>query len=408
MNNSKYSQKLLTTTMAFLVMTIGFQAAFAAPGEGPEDSTSDGIVSTADLLPIDGMAPTFFGNGGWSADGCGTNSQNGCSLQAEVPAGSTVEGAWLYAATQQTCPATTSLTFDGTPYVLPELVHNTFDAFSLCSYRTEVTAQVAATVGGGGGITLFPVLETAPSTLAIDGTALVVVFSNPGEDQLSVIVLDGGLDSDGQTTSVGLAAPLDKTVPGFDAVMSLGISFGNQGTGPFSHLCGGNQNSQIDINGVRMTSCAGHHDDGDQESNGALITVGGVGDSTNIPVDPFATNTGEDDELYSIADFLSQGDTQIDITNVNPSDDDNIFLAIIAINAKASLEICDNGIDDDLDGLIDLDDPDCKIIGGEFLPIDTTALLLAGAQTNAVWILSVLAVIGSVAFGALYLTTRRD
>ncbi len=47
-------------------------------------------------------------------------------------------------------------------------------------------------------------------------------------------------------------------------------------------------------------------------------------------------------------------------------------------------------------------------VGGEFLPIDTTALLVAGAQTNAVWILSALAVIGSIAFGALYLTSRKN
>ena len=48
------------------------------------------------------------------------------------------------------------------------------------------------------------------------------------------------------------------------------------------------------------------------------------------------------------------------------------------------------------------------VVGGGLLPIDTTALLVAGAQTNAVWILSALAVIGSVAFGALYLKTKRD
>jgi len=49
-----------------------------------------------------------------------------------------------------------------------------------------------------------------------------------------------------------------------------------------------------------------------------------------------------------------------------------------------------------------------KFVGGELLPINTTALILAGAQTNAVWIMSALAVIGSVAFGALYLKTRRN
>ena len=47
-------------------------------------------------------------------------------------------------------------------------------------------------------------------------------------------------------------------------------------------------------------------------------------------------------------------------------------------------------------------------VGGELLPIDSTALILAGAQTSAVWMISALAVIGSVAFGALYLTTRRN
>lgn len=51
--------------------------------------------------------------------------------------------------------------------------------------------------------------------------------------------------------------------------------------------------------------------------------------------------------------------------------------------------------------------PDC-MVGGEFLPINTTALLLAEVQTNAVWILSALAVIGSVTFGALYITTKRN
>jgi len=47
-------------------------------------------------------------------------------------------------------------------------------------------------------------------------------------------------------------------------------------------------------------------------------------------------------------------------------------------------------------------------VGGEFLPIDSTALILAGAQTNAVWLMSALAVIGSVAFGALYIKSKKN
>ena len=49
-----------------------------------------------------------------------------------------------------------------------------------------------------------------------------------------------------------------------------------------------------------------------------------------------------------------------------------------------------------------------SMVGGELLPIDSTALLLAGAQTNAVWILTALAVIGSVAFGVLYITSKKN
>ncbi len=47
-------------------------------------------------------------------------------------------------------------------------------------------------------------------------------------------------------------------------------------------------------------------------------------------------------------------------------------------------------------------------VGGESMRIDTTSLILAGAQTNAVWIMSALAVIGSVAFGALYITSKKN
>ena len=47
-------------------------------------------------------------------------------------------------------------------------------------------------------------------------------------------------------------------------------------------------------------------------------------------------------------------------------------------------------------------------VGGTLIPIDTTALLLAGVQTNALWIMSALAVIGSVAFGAVYINSKKN
>jgi len=46
------------------------------------------------------------------------------------------------------------------------------------------------------------------------------------------------------------------------------------------------------------------------------------------------------------------------------------------------------------------------VVGGEFLPIDSTALLLAGLQTSAIWMLPVLA--GAAGVGAFYIKTRMN
>jgi len=47
-------------------------------------------------------------------------------------------------------------------------------------------------------------------------------------------------------------------------------------------------------------------------------------------------------------------------------------------------------------------------VGGEFLPIDSTALMLAGLQTSAIWMLPVLAGVAGSAFGVLYIKSRRN
>jgi len=56
---------------------------------------------------------------------------------------------------------------------------------------------------------------------------------------------------------------------------------------------------------------------------------------------------------------------------------------------------------------VEIDSPTEEMVGGIILPIDTVALLIAGAQFNAFFILSTLALIGSFAFGVLYYKTKR-
>jgi hypothetical protein len=300
---------------------------------------------------------TFIGHGGYSADGLGQLTAGG-TIQAEVPASSTVVGAWLYAATVGGGD-TTALGFDGNAVTLTPLAQTDPAGYSFSTTRADVTSIVAPKVGGGGGTFDFTI-DDAPTAPLLDGVALVVIFSNPALPEQSIAVMDGGLSVTPSTTVLNFGSPIDTTVPGFSATLSLGIQFSYQGGGS-DHDCAGGQYSTVDINGSRLTSCAGNFDDGEPE-DGALMTVGGVGDSTDIPADPNATDTGTDDELYDISSFISNGDTSLSIVNENPSADDSIFLAVLSITGQVSGvsgEICNDQIDNDSDTLVDAADPDC-------------------------------------------------
>lgn len=313
---------------------------------------------------------TFFGRGGFSADGLGQHGPGG-TLQAEVSAGSTVELALLYGAYFFDSPTNNdrTLNFDGANVTLNLLtnVDNTF----LFAARADVTDQVALKVGSGGGTFDFAVNSDPPN---LNGVALVVIFSNPNLPLRSIALLDGGLGSSPQETTANFAAPISKG-PDFAAVLSLGIQHGNQDEKDpdnvgGSHLCGTEvpMFSRVEINGTRLTSCAGNLDDGvGRLRNGNLITVGGVGDNTANPADPFQeaadgqTPRVEDDELYNISGFINNGDTKLTINTHNPSGDDLVFFAVISVTALFNLgkEDCFDGIDNDSDNLIDALDPDC-------------------------------------------------
>jgi hypothetical protein len=323
-----------------------------ATSEGPGTSGSGDVVTTASVgtTSLDDNF-VFNGKGGYSADGLGQNGTGG-TVQADVPAGSTVVKAFLYGTyfgTLAPSEADRTIDFDGTSVLTSQIGD---DGSNLSTTRADVTAQVAAKVGSGGGVTNFAI-NNDPASL--DGVGLVVVYSNSSSPETTVAVLDGSASQAGDTTTFTYTSPLDKTAPGFSATMSLGVGFGFQGgasTDPGTSTCGTGspQSSLVDVNGTRLTSCAGNYDDG-FGNDGALITVGGVGDDTANPADPLqqpgdgGTPRVTDDELYNIAPFTSQGDTQLTITTSNPSTDDNLFLAVVQIAAEATVGTPSGGTD---------------------------------------------------------------
>ncbi len=325
--------------------------------------------ATLSLLQPDASVPaTFVGRGGVSTDGVGTTSGQPATLQAEVPAGSTVVQAYLYATyifgVDAPTEAQRTIGFEGAPVVLA--LRGPDASTPLATARATVTSAVAAKVGSGGGITNFNVLEDAGITGVVDGTALVVIYSNPSLPVTTIAVLDGESSQSGDAFTFAFATPLEPDRPGFSATLALGIGFSYQGAA--GNACGGNQFSTVDVNGARLTSCAGNYDDGVGE-DGALITVGGVGDATDNPADPDATSGGTDDELYNLVPFLTEGDADITVETANPSSDDNLFLAVLSITQESGPPVAiPEAVDDesataegtpvDIDVIANDDDPD--------------------------------------------------
>ena len=314
------------------------ESGFAGPLQ-PNATFTGGVAFSADAVP------GFFG-GDLRVDTTGANILPSPNTQ-DV----TVKAAYLYNVTVVgSSPLTTQASLNGNTVILNLLPGTDPAGLNLQTYRADVTSIVSPLVNGKAGIIKLPasLISTNPES---DGLALVVVFASSGLDpRQSVAIIDGGqAGPTPQTTAFGLASPLDKS-PGFNAVLSLGINFGQQGGGG-PHFCGTTSLTQfsfVDVNGTRLTSCAGGSDDGD------LITVGGVGDSTDNPdptcqagpPPPGKPNCSTlDDELYDISSFLKQGDTQVRLTTSNISGitpllgDDSIFLGILQLTASIN-QVC--------------------------------------------------------------------
>lgn len=87
------------------------------------------------------------------------------------------------------------------------------------------------------------------------------------------------------------------------------------------------------MNGQDLTDFAGNFDDG-FAADGGLITVGGF-DDTIVTSPPAGFE--DDSERYDLTSFINDGDTQIVVDTLNPSNDDNIFLATFYLGAEATV-----------------------------------------------------------------------
>lgn len=306
------------------------------PGMVPEN---DSVPSTSHSLVGEGSSGTSLqpmvtetGKINLSVDGLGTDS-NG-TIQVEKPAGATVKSAYLMAANVPYMSQISSgdIILEGSIVNWDSEVLSDQESFDWYNYWADVTSIVKPIVDAAPDGRVNLTLTEAYNSSAIDGEALAVIFDDPNqEEDNTVILLFGGQNPAGDTFRIKLSEPVDKNDSNFAADMGLGISFSYQNNGV-------DQSSKVEVNGVKITSSAGGEDDG-YSSDGGLITVGGLDDSTENPADPTASpsNPRTDDELYDLLPLISDGDTNITVLTQNPSNNDNIFFAYMFLKSTTAM-----------------------------------------------------------------------
>ncbi|NCR56488.1 MAG: PEP-CTERM sorting domain-containing protein [Microcystis aeruginosa LL13-06] len=270
-------------------------------------------------------------NAALSIDGFGSLSNSGI-IQANIPTGSTIKRAYLYAASVWDMSPVYGVTFNGNLLSLSSATILSPNSNPATTARWDVTNIIAASFTGG--LQNFSITENGPIPTN-DGAVLVVAYSNPSTQGFTSVILDGELSTGGDTSQFNFASPYT----GGDFLVSLASSYSLQPDEQFT---------QIDVttnstNNRRLTTSAGGQDDG-QGSSGALITVGGIGDDPANP-GPFASSflgPRIDDEYYNLAlgnsasttPFILPGDTFLSLKTLNPSNDDNVFAMFITSEFK--------------------------------------------------------------------------
>ncbi|MCA2554907.1 MAG: PEP-CTERM sorting domain-containing protein [Microcystis sp. M04BS1] len=267
-------------------------------------------------------------NAALSIDGFGSTTNSGV-IQANIPAGSTIQRAYLYATSVWDSSPVYGVTFNGNTLSLGSATTLGPNSNPATTVRWDVTSIIASSFTGG--LQNFNIVENGPVPTN-DGAALVVAYSNPSTQGFTSVILDGELSTTGDTVQFDFASPYS----GGDFLVSLAASFSRQ------PAAGQPQTTIIDVttnstNNRTLTTSAGGADDrttGENSANGNLITVGGIGDNpANVNPNAQPTGTNPDDEYYNLAlgnsasatPFILPGDTFLRLTTVNPSNDDNIF-----------------------------------------------------------------------------------
>lgn len=302
----------------------------------PGTTSSDVVSISSSAAAVNGglqRVRLYSGSLSWSVDGLGINEGSRGNLQVEKPAGAAVAAAFLMTAGSSPHANPTDITLGGSAVSFSLEAGETVSDFGFTNFFADVTSIVKPLVDPQSGTINIEVNEGAFAD-QIEGTSLVVVFDDPAVSLSSIAIYFGTSDPAGDTFTMAFNALAQPQTQ--DLRMSIGSAYSY----------GSDQNTRVLVNGQILSEYAGHFDDCDvfvageeNEDNWvcndrSLLTVGGVGDSLENPAMSVggAWSTVADDELYSLAPFVTVGDTEITVVTSNASADDNIFMTVFYLD----------------------------------------------------------------------------
>ncbi len=206
----------------------------------------------------------------------------------------------------------------------------TLDYYCRYSDVTNSSTALVNTLNAAAAGSNTTIAVTESNYGGIDGVGILVLWNIPTNPMGTFVIQLGCLATGPIAASSSFAiSPIDKTIPGFKATIGCGIGFSIGILG---------QSSVLRIGAASPTtivsSNVGGFDDGSNSANGGLITLGGTGDSPTV---------NDTDELFDVAPFLSNGQTQISysLLDVNSSYDDAIN--VLYFSGSGVLPVCNAG-----------------------------------------------------------------
>ncbi len=288
------------------------------------------IVEDPTAAPrLDGEVIRQSGRISLAVTGVGTISQL-AQLEVDKPSGATVRAAYLATATvtgttHRLQPGDVRLAGQPVTWIATEP-----GAGQATNYLADVTQIVKPILDAAASGQVMLTIEEFTSD-KIDGDVLAVIYDDPNEIvNNSVTLYFGGATSNRVRIPLEFDNPVRRSDPRTRVEMGLGISGSAQtrsllrGGASFDRLV-------IDVDGVRMTTAAGGHDDG-VALPGGLLTAGGSRDDLTAPVDPMAepTQFTSDDERYDLTPFLRDGSRRATVDATNDGQANLFFAGVFA------------------------------------------------------------------------------